>query len=116
MENIKEYIETGILEMYVSGLTDHEESKEVKLMANKYEEVRLEILKIEKALHQYSNKQTASPRQEVKEAIFKKIEVSKKPEDLKIILKNDRKPSDKNFRNIFNASGFFGLTNSYSFK
>jgi anti-sigma-K factor RskA len=46
----KEYIESGILELYVYGLLSEAENDEVNAMANKHSEVKAEILSIEKAV------------------------------------------------------------------
>jgi len=46
----KEYIESGILELYVFGVTTEEENKEVQDMARQHEDVQAEILSIEKAV------------------------------------------------------------------
>lgn len=48
--NMREYIESGILELYVFGLLTEAENNEVKEMADKHEEVQEEILSIEKAV------------------------------------------------------------------
>lgn len=47
---MEEYIESGILELYIFGVLTEEENKEVQEMARKHEEVRAEILSIEKAI------------------------------------------------------------------
>lgn len=49
MEN-KEYIESGILELYVYGLLTESENDEVNAMANKNPEIKSEIIAIEKAI------------------------------------------------------------------
>jgi anti-sigma-K factor RskA len=49
MEN-KEYIESGILELYVYGLLSESENDEVAAMSNKNPEIKAEILSIEKAI------------------------------------------------------------------
>lgn len=49
MEN-KEYIESGILELYVYGLLSESENDEVTAMSNKNPEIKAEILSIEKAI------------------------------------------------------------------
>jgi len=49
MEN-KEYIESGILELYVYGLLSESENDEVAAMSNKNAEIKAEILSIEKAI------------------------------------------------------------------
>jgi len=46
----KEYIESGILELYVFGVLTEEENKEVQDMARQHEDVEAEILSIEKAV------------------------------------------------------------------
>jgi anti-sigma-K factor RskA len=46
----KEYIESGILELYVYGLLTEAENDEVNAMANKNPEIKTEILSIEKAI------------------------------------------------------------------
>jgi anti-sigma-K factor RskA len=46
----KEYIESGILELYVYGLLSESENDEVAAMANKNPEIKTEILAIEKAV------------------------------------------------------------------
>ncbi|WP_162128266.1 anti-sigma factor [Flavobacterium phycosphaerae] len=46
----KEYIESGILELYVYGLLSESENDEVNAMANKNPEIKTEILSIEKAI------------------------------------------------------------------
>lgn len=59
----KEYIESGILELYIFGILSEEENKEVQEMANQHEDVRAEILSIEKAIINlsYSVAPTLSP-------------------------------------------------------
>ena len=49
MEN-QEYIESGILELYVYGLLTESENDEVNAMANKNAEIKAEIISIEKAI------------------------------------------------------------------
>jgi anti-sigma-K factor RskA len=46
----KEYIESGILELYVYGLLSETENKEVALMASTHKEINDEIIAIEKAI------------------------------------------------------------------
>ena len=48
--NIQEYIESGILELYVYGLLSSDENDEVNKIAQQYEEIANEISAIEKAL------------------------------------------------------------------
>lgn len=47
---MKQYIETGILELYVYGLLSEAENKEVSELAEKHPEIKAEIVSIEKAI------------------------------------------------------------------
>ncbi|MEO8517101.1 MAG: anti-sigma factor, partial [Flavobacterium sp.] len=46
----KEYIESGILELYVYGLLSESENEEVNKMAKEHEEINAEIMAIEKSI------------------------------------------------------------------
>ncbi len=48
--NIKEYIESGNLELYVYGLLNDDENKEISDLAKKHKEIYTEIVSIEKAV------------------------------------------------------------------
>lgn len=50
MENIEEYISSGILELYVYGALDEKESREVSEALREYPEIRKEVEEIETAL------------------------------------------------------------------
>lgn len=54
MTNVKEYINSGILEMYVLGNTNLEETNDVNEMAHLHEEIRIEIEEITNTLILYS--------------------------------------------------------------
>lgn len=60
MKNVNEYINSGILEMYVLGLTSPEENKEVEELSILHREVKEEIESISKALITYS--ETKAPK------------------------------------------------------
>lgn len=53
MNNVKTYIESGILEMYVLGVTTSKENAEVAGMAVLYLSIQNEIEKISAALYNY---------------------------------------------------------------
>ena len=74
--DIKKYIESGILENYVLGLTSEKESQEVQEYAAKYPEIREELDEIERSLELYaeSGKIKAPPHLEAK--ILEKIDDS----------------------------------------
>lgn len=52
--NVKEYIESGILELYVAGLLSEEENLEVHQYVREYPEIREEIEQIEAAILELS--------------------------------------------------------------
>lgn len=72
----KEYIESGILELYVYGSLSETESEEVAEMAKKYPEINAEIIAIEKSMLALSS--SFAPFQSVKNyaAIKEKLNLS----------------------------------------
>jgi mannose-6-phosphate isomerase-like protein (cupin superfamily) len=60
MKNVNEYINSGILEMYVLGLTSPEENKEVEKLSILHPEIKEEIESISNALITYS--ETKAPK------------------------------------------------------
>ncbi len=59
MKNVHDYINSGILEMYVLGLTSDEETSDVEKMSDLHPEIKDEIVTIAKALMVYS--ETSAP-------------------------------------------------------
>ncbi len=54
MDNIEEYISSGILELYVYGALDEKESREVSAALKEHPEIKKEVEEIEHALRQLS--------------------------------------------------------------
>ncbi|TDG35173.1 anti-sigma factor [Pedobacter changchengzhani] len=73
MENIKAYIESGVLELYVLGDLSPEESAQVEQMASQHPEVKQEIVAIEKAMEQYAVQNPVEPSAEVETKLFEKL-------------------------------------------
>lgn len=74
--DLKEYISSGILELYASGnLTEHE-SAEVQFNIKTYPEVRSEYEKIQKTIYITSLGNFQTPSISVKESILKRIKDS----------------------------------------
>jgi len=73
VEEIRKYIESGILELYVLGDLSVEEKAEVEAMAALHPEVKAELDDIELALGSLANSYAEEPSAEVKEAFFSKI-------------------------------------------
>ncbi|KQR65192.1 anti-sigma factor domain-containing protein [Pedobacter sp. Leaf176] len=76
MENLKAYIESGVLELYVLGDLTPEETLHVEEMASQYREVRDELAAIEQAMEQYAMQNAVEPSTEVETRLFEKLDVS----------------------------------------
>ena len=80
MEEVKAYIESGILELYVLGQLDAQEQREVEAMASKHPEVKQEIEAIELAMEQYAIQNAITPSAGLGDKIFEKIGLSENAE------------------------------------
>ena len=74
MRSISEYIESGVLEMYVMGLTSEAESVEVEKMMLMHPEVLAEVRAIEKSLESYSRTLAVEPHATVKPLLLATID------------------------------------------
>lgn len=78
MNEIDKYINSGILEMYVLGMTNPEETKEVNEMATLHEKVRNEIEEITKALQIGSANIDKKPNPTIKPFILAVIDYTER--------------------------------------
>ncbi len=69
----KEIISSGILELYVLGLTSAEENAAIMGMAKQYPEVKAEIEAIQTAMEKFAVANAMEPKLGLKEKIFEKI-------------------------------------------
>jgi anti-sigma factor RsiW len=76
VENLKAYIESGVLELYVLGDLSPEETLQVEEMASQHLEVRDEIAAIEQAMEQYAMQNAVEPSADVETRLFRKLELS----------------------------------------
>ena len=74
MMQVNEYIESGLLELYVLGNTTPEEAKEVELMANLHPEIAAEITSISASLQQYSRLNALKPDETIKPFLLATID------------------------------------------
>lgn len=74
MEDIRIYIESGILELYVLGDLSAAEIAEVESMAAKYPEIREELNQIELTLGELTDSYAVEPSEKVKTAFFNAID------------------------------------------
>ncbi len=71
--NIREYIESGVIELYVMNALTAQEAAEVAAMARQYPEVQTEIDDAERAMQAYAQAHSIAPRPELKDEILNKI-------------------------------------------
>lgn len=86
MSPLIEYIESGILELYVMGMTSSLEAAEVERMASAHPEIRTEIENISLAMEGYALAHAVKPRATVKPLLMATIEYIER-------LKNGEQPA-----------------------
>ncbi|MES2565824.1 MAG: cupin domain-containing protein [Bacteroidota bacterium] len=74
----EEYIKSGIVEMYVLGMTNAEETAEVNRMAETYAEIRQEIKEITNALQIDAERNDARPSETLKPFIMAIVDYSER--------------------------------------
>ncbi|QDW27994.1 anti-sigma factor [Pedobacter sp. KBS0701] len=84
MENLKAYIESGVLELYVLGDLSPEETLQVEEMASQNPEVRDEIAAIEQAMEQYAMQNAVEPSADVETRLFEKLGLSEIEENVNV--------------------------------
>jgi len=73
VEEVRAYIESGVLELYVLGQLDALACTEVEAMAEKYPEVKAEITAIELAMEQYAQENAVTPSADLSNQILAQI-------------------------------------------
>jgi anti-sigma-K factor RskA len=71
---VKDIISSGLLELYITGLTSEEETLQVEQWAKKYPEVRTEIEELQRVMESYAMAEAIQPDAELKEKILAKIQ------------------------------------------
>jgi anti-sigma-K factor RskA len=71
--NIKEYIESGIIEQFVMGETNEQQTREVMDLAKKYPEIQAEIKAVEIALIDLAEDNGLQPQERTKGELFNKL-------------------------------------------
>jgi len=72
--DLKAYITSGMLELYVLGLASEKESREVERLAEEHPELKKEISTIRKALDEYAKLHGVHPPEEVRAALDKHLD------------------------------------------
>ena len=70
---VKDIISSGLLELYITGLTSPEETLQVEQWAQQYPEVKTEIDELQDAIERYAMAQAIQPDAELKDKILAKI-------------------------------------------
>ena len=81
--DIKAYIESGILEQYLLGMTSQTESQEVEGYASKYPQIRKELDLIETTLFKYASSFSITPPIGLKDRILNNIDDTSVPSSSK---------------------------------
>ncbi|MCW3091359.1 MAG: hypothetical protein JWP81_2428 [Ferruginibacter sp.] len=87
MENLKSFIESGILELYVSGSSSRKEMDIVEQMALEFTEVRTEIESIREAFEFYAMSHAINPEATVKPFLMANIDFTER-------IKNGEQPGN----------------------
>ncbi|KAA3437706.1 cupin domain-containing protein [Rufibacter hautae] len=74
MNPINDYIESGILELFVMGVTSPEETEEVEQMAAAHPEIRQEIEQIRQSIETYAVAHSVEPQPTVKPLVLATID------------------------------------------
>ncbi len=78
MNSLSSYIESGILEAYVLGITTVEEASMVEKMALAHPEIKKELEQIEISLEQYAADHAVEPHATMKPLLFASIDYSER--------------------------------------
>ena len=70
MEDLKAYIETGILELYVLGDVAPDEKRQVEEMASKYPEIKAELDEIERSMELYAQENAIEPSENLRDRVL----------------------------------------------
>ena len=76
MEDIKAYIESGILELYVLGDVTPQEKLEVEAMAAKHPAIKAELEEIEKSLELYAEANAIEPDENQRDRVLNSLVVN----------------------------------------
>jgi len=79
--NKDKFLQTGLLEQYVLGLTDEEETAVVKQFAEEYPEVQAEINQMREAMDQYARQYAVMPPEELKARVMKGVDSADQDSD-----------------------------------
>jgi hypothetical protein len=73
VEDIRAYIESGILELYTLGDVSPEEKLQVEGMAAKYPEIQIELNEIERSLERFAQDNAIEPAEHLRDRVLSSI-------------------------------------------
>lgn len=76
MEDVKAYIDSGILEAYILGDVTQAEKQQVEAMSLQYPEIKAELAEIEKSLENYAGLNAVEPPDELRDRILNSVLVN----------------------------------------
>jgi anti-sigma-K factor RskA len=76
LEDIKAYIESGILELYVLGDVTSEERAQVEAMAQKHPAIKAELDEIERSLQSYAEENAVEPSENLRSRVLNSLVVN----------------------------------------
>ena len=88
MEEVNEYIESGILELYVLGQLNDQEELEVQEMAARYPAIKQEIEAIENAMERYAVARAVQPTIGLDQRILTSMQIAQPTADVPAIPEN----------------------------
>ncbi|HVV55297.1 MAG TPA: anti-sigma factor [Mucilaginibacter sp.] len=76
MEDIKAYIESGILELYVLGDVTPAERLQVEAMAAKHPAIKAELVEIERAMELYAGENEVEPNEDLRNRVLNSLVIN----------------------------------------
>ncbi len=101
--NAQEYIETGLLELYVMGSLSKEEMLEVERIAQSSPEIMQEFIRVQNTLLNYAAGYEVAPRPELRSIILDRVE------------KDARSSTSSNKENLVNVNSQKSTSNYYKY-
>ncbi len=78
--NIQEYIDSGVIKMYVLGYADVSEKAEIESLIEKHPELKEELLKVEEELFQYTSTNKVEPHPSLQPLVLASLDYIKRLE------------------------------------
>ncbi len=110
--NKEEFLQSGLLEQYVLGLTDAEETKKVEEFLQDYPELREEAKAMHAAIEHYASRYAISPPEKLKHRILQEIDKMEDPSKVTPTDGNSTRMRTRSGQNFAYAAGIALLMGS----